>query len=143
MTYDKDNVFAKILRGEAPAYVVEDDEHTFTMMDIMPQSKGHTLVIPKISAANLLDVAKETLTPLIHQVQRVSLAVDKVFRPDGVMVVQLNRAGAGQSVFHLHFHVIPKWGGLNLTMHSRTIVEGQVLEQQASAIRQALDEIPK
>ena len=111
MSYDDDNIFAKILRGEAPAYVVEEDSVSLTFMDLMPQSKGHTLIIPKESAQDILNVSSEALGHVIRQTQRVAKAVDEAFHPDGVMVAQLNRAPAGQTVFHLHFHVIPRWSG--------------------------------
>lgn len=138
MNYDKDNVFAKIIRREAPAYRVEEDEYTLTMMDIMPQSKGHTLVIPKEPALDLLDISDRGLERLILQTRRIAKAVDSAFDPDGVMVVQLNREGAGQSVFHLHFHVIPRWGGLQMAFHSRSVENSSVLEDHAEQIRRAL-----
>jgi histidine triad (HIT) family protein len=111
-TYDRDNIFAKILRGEAPAARVFEDDHVFAFMDAFPQAKGHTLVIPKHSQArNLLEEEPEKLTHLILGVQRVARAVQAAFSPDGVMVLQTNGAPAGQTVFHLHVHIIPRWAG--------------------------------
>lgn len=141
MNYDDDNIFAKIIRKEAPAYLVEEDEHCLTMMDIMPQSKGHTLVIPKEPAVDILDISDQGLERLMLQTRRVARAVDSAFDPEGVMIVQLNRAGAGQSVFHLHFHVIPRWGGLQMAFHSRTVENSTVLEEHAKRIQVALAEL--
>lgn len=138
MNYDDNNIFAKIIRGEAPAYVVDQNEYSLTMMDIMPQSKGHTLVIPKEPAIDILGISDQSLKQLILQTRRVAKAVDSAFEPDGVMIVQLNRAGAGQSVFHLHFHVIPRWGGLQMAFHSREPEQSSVLEDHAQRIRSAL-----
>lgn len=140
-TYDENNIFAKIIRGEAPAYVVEQDDVSLTMMDIMPQSPGHTLVIPKEPATDVFEISSQTLQHVIVQTQRVARAVDIAFEPDGVMIVQLNRAGAGQSVFHLHFHVIPRWGGLQMAFHSRDVAESAVLNDHASKICKALAEL--
>ena len=141
MTYDPNNIFAKIIRGEAPAYIVEQDELCLTMMDIMPQSPGHTLVIPKEPAKDIFGISEIGLQHVIAQTRRVAKAVDQAFNPEGVMLVQLNRAGAGQSVFHLHFHVIPRWGGLQLAFHSRSVEEASVLEDHAARIREALSDI--
>lgn len=138
MDYDDNNIFAKIIRGEAPAYLVDQDEYSLTMMDIMPQSKGHTLVIPKEPAVDIFGMSDRGLEQLILQTRRVATAVDTAFEPDGVMIVQLNRAGAGQSVFHLHFHVIPRWGGLQMAFHRREPEESSVLEGHAHRIRSAL-----
>ena len=141
MTYDENNIFAKIIRGEAPAYIVEQDDACLTMMDIMPQSPGHTLVIPKEPAIDVFEVSDRGLEQVILQTRRVARAIDRVFEPDGVMLVQLNRSGAGQSVFHLHFHVIPRWGGLQMAFHSRDVEKSEILTEHASKIRSALAEI--
>ena len=111
-TYDHDNIFAKILRGEIPSARVFEDEHVYAFMDAFPQSRGHTLIIPKHSnARNLLEEEPEKLANLILGVQRVARAVRAALQPDGVFVMQINGAPAGQTVFHLHFHVIPRWEG--------------------------------
>ena len=141
MNYDANNIFAKIIRGESPAYIVEQDDACLTMMDIMPQSPGHTLVIPKEPATDIFEVSDRGLGKVILQTRRVAQAIDKVFEPDGVMLVQLNRSGAGQSVFHLHFHVIPRWGGLQMAFHSRDVEKSEVLSEHASKIRNALADI--
>ena len=111
-TYDHDNIFAKILRGEIPSARVFEDDHVYAFMDAFPQGRGHTLVIPKHSTArNLLEEEPEKLAALTLGVQRVARAVRAALDPDGVMVFQLNGAPTGQTVFHLHFHIIPRWAG--------------------------------
>lgn len=138
MSYDDDNIFAKILRGEAPAHIVEEDEMSLTFMDLMPQSKGHTLIIPKESAQDILNVSSEALGHVIRQTQRVAKAVDEAFHPDGVMVAQLNRAPAGQTVFHLHFHVIPRWSGEAMPFMARDMADPDDLQINAEKIRKYL-----
>lgn len=118
-SYDDGNIFAKILRGEAPAAKVFEDGEIFAFMDVFPQSKGHTLVIPKHSQArNLLEVEPEVLTTLILGVQRVTRAVRAALKPDGIVVTQFNGAPAGQTIYHLHFHIIPRWEGVALGRHA-------------------------
>ena len=117
-TYDDGNIFAKILRGEAPAARVFEDEHVLAFMDVFPQARGHTLVIPKHSVArNLLDEDPGVLAELVKDVQRVARAVRAAMKPDGLVVSQFNGATAGQTVFHLHFHIIPRWDGVPLGRH--------------------------
>ena len=117
--YDPNNIFAKILRGEAPSAKVFEDDHVLAFMDVFPQSKGHVLVIPKHShARNLLEVEPEVLGSLILGVQRVTKAVRAALQPDGIMVAQLNGAPSGQTVYHLHFHVIPRWEGDTIRGHA-------------------------
>jgi histidine triad (HIT) family protein len=118
-TYDDGNIFAKILRGEAPAARVFEDEHVLAFMDVFPQSRGHTLVIPKHSTArNLLDEEPQVLANLILGVQRVTRAVRAALQPDGIVVTQFNGATAGQTVYHLHVHIIPRWDGVPLGRHA-------------------------
>lgn len=138
MAYDENNIFAKILRGEMPAHIVEQHELSLTFMDIMPQSPGHTLIIPREPVEDIFSVSNHVLQHLILQTQRVARAVDRAFHPDGVMIVQLNRAGAGQSVFHLHFHVIPRWGGLDMKFHARAFANDQTLVEHAEELRKVL-----
>ena len=117
--YDDANIFAKILRAEMPAARVFEDDHVLAFMDVFPQSRGHTLVILKeAKARNLLDVEPEPLEHLILGVQRVARAVRAALNPDGVVVTQFNGAPAGQTVFHLHFHVSPRWEGVPLGRHA-------------------------
>jgi histidine triad (HIT) family protein len=118
-TYDEANIFAKILRGEMPAAKVFEDDHVFAFMDVFPQSKGHTLVIPKRSQArNLLEEEPQVLSHLILGVQRVARAVRAALQPDGIVVTQFNGATAGQTVYHLHFHIIPRWDGVPVGRHA-------------------------
>src|SRR5271154_4641191 len=118
--YDETNIFAKILRGEAPSTRVYEDDHVLAFMDVFPQSRGHTLVISKeTTARNLLEVEPAPLNHLIAGVQRVTRAVRAALKPDGIMVAQFNGQASGQTVFHLHFHVIPRWDGVALGVHGR------------------------
>ena len=138
-TYDDGNIFAKILRGEAPAARVFEDEHVYAFMDVFPQSKGHTLVIPKHSTArNLLDEEPQVLTELILGVQRVARAVRAALQPDGLVVTQFNGRTAGQTVFHLHFHIIPRWEGVPVGRHASGAMadpaELKALAEQISAM---------
>jgi histidine triad (HIT) family protein len=117
-TYDDGNIFAKILRGEAPSARVFEDEHVYAFMDVFPQSKGHIMVIPKQSRArNLLEEEPQILANLILGVQRVARAVRAALEPDGIQISQFNGAPAGQTVYHLHVHIIPRWEGVALGRH--------------------------
>ncbi len=118
-TYDPDNIFAKIIRGDMPAVKVFEDDIALAFLDIFPQSKGHTLVIPKqVEARNLLEIPPDRLGSYMLRVQKVARGVSQALQPDGIGVVQFNGAAAGQSVFHLHFHVIPRWEGKKLSGHA-------------------------
>jgi histidine triad (HIT) family protein len=114
MTYDPGNVFAKILRGEIPAFKVHEDTETFVFMDIMPRTQGHTLVIPKTPCRNALDATPAQLAACLLTVQRIARAAMATFGAPGVKVEQYNEAASGQTVFHLHFHVLPCWEGVPL-----------------------------
>jgi histidine triad (HIT) family protein len=117
--YDPDNIFAKILRGEMGCARVFEDDHVFAFMDVFPQSKGHTLVIPKHSTArNLLEEEPERITNLFLGVQRVAKAVRAALNPDGLVVTQFNGAPAGQTIYHLHVHIIPRWEGVPMGRHA-------------------------
>ena len=134
-TYDAGNIFAKILRGEMPAVKVYEDDHVLAFMDVFPQAKGHTLVIPKQSSArNFLDEAPEVIGPLMLGVQRVSRAVRAALNPDGLVITQFNGAPAGQTVFHLHFHIIPRWDGVALGRHAQGMADMEELKVLAAAI---------
>ncbi len=116
--YDPDNIFAKIVRGEIPAAKVFEDDQVLAFMDVFPQARGHTLVISKTSRArNLLDAEPETATALVLATQKVARAVRKALNPDGVVVTQFNGAPAGQTIYHLHFHIIPRFEGEPLKPH--------------------------
>jgi histidine triad (HIT) family protein len=137
-TYDSNNIFAKILRGEIPSVKVYEDEHSIAFMDVMPQAPGHTLVLPKQPSRNLLDASPEALSHLIQAVQKVANAVQEAFDADGIYIAQFNEAPAGQTVFHLHFHVIPRHEGAALKPHSGKIEDGAVLSENAARIIAAL-----
>jgi histidine triad (HIT) family protein len=139
MAYDSNNVFARILRGEIPAHKVCEDAHTLAFMDVMPQADGHTLVIPKHPAENLFDLPPEALAATILTTQRVARAVQKAFDAPGIMLVQLNGAPAGQSVFHIHFHIVPRHAGIDLRFHARDMADHKVLAEHAARVRAALD----
>lgn len=142
MTYDPNNIFAKILRGEIPAHSVYEDERTLAFMDIMPQADGHTLVIPKEGAASILDLSPGMAGHLIQTTQRIARAVKTAMNAPGVMLMQLNGADAGQTVFHIHFHVIPRWGGLDMKLHARGMADPKVLKANADKIKTALGQAP-
>jgi histidine triad (HIT) family protein len=139
MAYDSNNVFAKILRGEIPAFKVFEDAQTLSFMDVMPQSDGHTLVIPKIATAeNFFDIAPSDLSVLIATTQKIAKAVDKAFKPDGVRIMQFNRPAAGQTVFHIHFHIIPCYDGIPMKPHMRGMADKDLLTAHAEKIKAAL-----
>ena len=138
MGYDHDNIFAKILRGEAPAFTVYEDEASLAFMDVMPQVPGHTLVIPKDPAADIHSVDPQILGATMQTVQRVAAAVKTAFAVPGIMIAQLNGAAAGQTVFHLHFHILPREAGLEFKMHARDMADKAVLEAHAAKIRACL-----
>ncbi|MCD7061181.1 HIT family protein [Pelagibacterium xiamenense] len=136
--YDPDNIFAKILKGEVPSIKVFEDETTLAFMDVMPQSKGHTLVIPKTGSRNLLDADPEILADLVKKTQIVAKAVATAMEADGLRIIQFNEPAAGQTVFHLHFHVIPVYEGVSLRPHSGDMADTGELTALAEMIRAAL-----
>ncbi len=117
--YDPDNIFAKILRGEMPCIKLMEDEIALAFMDVFPQSEGHALIIPKgVTARNLLEIAPGAIGPYMVRVQQVARAVEAALAPDGIRIMQFNGAPAGQTVFHLHVHVIPVWADRTLGTHA-------------------------
>jgi len=138
MTYDDTNVFAKILRGELPAHKVYEDETAIAFMDLMPQSTGHTLVLPKTPSRNLLDADPATLGPLMAVVQKIARAAKQAFEADGVTVSQFNEAAAGQTVFHLHVHILPRFEGVPLKPHTGQMEKPEVLAEHAEKLRAVL-----
>ncbi len=136
--YDDDNIFAKILRGEIPSHKLYEDEHTLAFMDVMPQAPGHLLVVPKTGSRNLLDADPEVLARTIPVVQKLAVAAKEAFDADGVFIAQFNEPAAGQTVFHLHFHVIPRKEGEPLKPHSGVMADGEVLKAHADKIKAAL-----
>ncbi len=138
MAYDNNNIFAKILRGEIPAHTVFEDDDVVVFMDVMPQAPGHTLVVPKAASRNLLDADGAVLAKLLPIVQKVARAVKDAFAADGISVFQYNEPAGGQSVFHLHVHVVPRHEGVPLKPHSGKMEDGAVLAANADKLRQAL-----
>lgn len=138
MTYDPSNIFGKILRGEIPAHKVYEDDTALVMMDIFPQSRGHVLVIPKAASRNLLDADAATLQAVMPLVQKVAKAVQSVTNADGIRLAQFNEAPAGQSVFHLHFHIIPAYEGTTLAPHGGGKADDTELAALAKDIAAAL-----
>jgi histidine triad (HIT) family protein len=138
--YDPGNIFAKILRGEMPSVNVFEDEIALAFMDVFPQSEGHTLVVPKnVAARHFLDLPPERVGPFMQRVQTVARAVEAALSPDGLLVTQFNGAPAGQTVFHLHFHIIPRWQARAMSPHAAgKMADAVVLEGVAQRIRACL-----
>ncbi len=136
--YDPNNIFAKILKGEIPSVKLYEDEDALAFMDVMPQATGHLLVIPKVGSRNLLDADPTVLSKLIPVVQKLAVAAKEAFDADGVFVAQFNEAAAGQTVYHLHFHVIPRHDGVPLKPHSGKMEDIEVLKANAEKIKAAL-----
>lgn len=137
-TYEKDNIFAKILRKEMSSIPVYEDEKTFVMMDIMPQSRGHVLVLPKCEAVNLLDLPAEYAQACMETAQKIAPVLTKVTKADGLIFTQFTGAAAGQSVFHVHFHLIPAYNDQTIKPHSSHKADISELEALAQEIRAAL-----
>jgi histidine triad (HIT) family protein len=137
MTYDPNNIFAKILRGEIPCHRVYEDEHTLAFMDVMPQVEGHCLVIPKMGSRNILDASPVTLPALIATVQKVAIAAKAALKADGVQIRQYNEGAAGQTIYYLHFHVVPMMEGQLLRPHTGKMADNGLLAQLAARIKSA------
>jgi histidine triad (HIT) family protein len=142
MSYDTGNIFAKILRGEIPCHRIYEDEHALAFMDVMPQVDGHCLVIPKPPARNLLDADDATLASLMPAVRKVARAAMAAFGKPGCQIRQYNEAAAGQTVFHLHFHILPLDEGQPVKPHSGQMADHAVLAKQAELIREKLHSNP-
>jgi histidine triad (HIT) family protein len=137
--YDPNNLFARLLRGEIPCVKVYEDDHALAFMDIFPQAPGHTLVIPKTPSCNLLDIPVAALGPYMHSVQRVAQGVRDAFNAEGLTVFQFNGAAGGQTVFHLHFHIIPRDGSSGLKGHGQSSrADDEELKSHARAIAAAI-----
>jgi histidine triad (HIT) family protein len=139
MAYDNQNIFAKIIRGEMPCFKVYEDAHTLAFMDIMPQAEGHTLVIPKEPAEDIFDLSPEGAAALARTAKKVAAAVRKATNAPGILLAQLNGAAAGQTVFHIHFHIIPRTSGLDLALHAREKADFTKLKALAEKITAAMD----
>ena len=136
--YDISNIFAKILRGQAPCVKVYEDANAFAFMDIMPRTPGHVLVIPKKPARNILDVSPAVLAAMMPSVQKVAIALKQAMACDGLSIQQFNESAGGQVVFHLHFHVMPRWEGVALKPPGGPIEKPEVLAAHAREIIAAL-----
>ncbi len=136
--YDPENIFGKILRGDIPSHTVFEDEVALAFMDVMPRGDGHVLVIPKARARNLLDIAPDDLAGLAKAVQVVGKAAKQALSADGLTIQQFNERAGGQVVFHIHFHVIPRFEGVPLKPHTGQMEKPEVLAELAAKIRAAL-----
>jgi len=138
--YDPENIFAKILRGEIPAAVIADEGHAIAIMDAFPQTRGHCLVIPKAPSRNLLELAPKDLGRLFGLVQRVAQAVETTLKPDGIIISQFNGEPAGQTVFHTHAHIIPRYNLADMSEHAQgKMADKGELDSLAERIRAALN----
>jgi histidine triad (HIT) family protein len=138
MTYDPSNIFAKILRGEIPCHKVYEDADALVFMDVMPQAPGHVLVVPKASSRNVLDAEPAVLAKILPLVQKIARATKAAFNADGITIMQFNEPAGGQTVFHLHYHVIPRMEDVPLKSHSGKMEDGAVLAAHAEKIKKAL-----
>lgn len=137
-TYDSDNIFAKILRGEIPCTKIYENENTIAFMDIMPRCDGHCLVLPKAPARNIFDIDPADLASVMETTQILSRAVMKAFNADGITIKQSNERAGDQAVFHLHVHIIPRFDGVRMPPYTGKMEEPDVLEANAAKIRAAL-----
>ncbi|WP_144111343.1 HIT family protein [Paraburkholderia sp. BCC1886] len=135
MNYDDSNPFARILRGELPCIKVAETSSALAFMDLMPQADGHLLVIPKEKAAQIFELSDASTVACMRMTQKLAIAVRAALRPDGVFIGQFNGSAAGQTVPHVHFHVIPRWQGQDLRMHARDVADAATLEALAKRIR--------
>ena len=140
-TYDPDNIFAKILRGEAPCAKIFEDDVSLAFLDVMPRADGHTLVIPKVAARNLLDVAPADLARFMPSVRTVAIAVKAGMKAEGLTLQQFNEFSGGQQVFHLHFHVLPRWTGVALRPPGGPFQNAEALRPHAGRIIAALPQM--
>ncbi len=138
--YDPDNIFAKIIKGEIPSHKVYEDDKTLAIMDIMPRTEGHTLVIPKAASRNMLDIGEDDLCALMTTVQKIARAVKKAYEADGVLIQQFNEPAAGQVIFHTHVHVLPRFEGTPLKPHTGEMADNDALAESAEKIRAALED---
>jgi histidine triad (HIT) family protein len=138
MQYDTSNIFAKILRGEIPCHKVYEDADMIAFMDVMPQAAGHTLVVPKAASRNVLDADPAVLGKVLPVVQKIARAAKTAFQADGITVMQFNEPAGGQTVFHLHYHVIPRHDGVGLKPHTGKMEDPVVLAENAAKLKAAL-----
>jgi histidine triad (HIT) family protein len=137
-SYDSNNIFAKILRGELPCYKVYEDDKALAFLDIMPRSPGHALVLPKAPARNILDIGAGDLAHVMAVAQKVAKGAMTVFEADGITIQQFNESAGGQVVFHLHVHVIPRKAGLPMKPPANAKEKPDVLAEQAKKFAAAI-----
>ena len=137
-TYDTNNIFAKILRSEIPCFKVYENDHVLAFLDIMPRAPGHTLVIPKAPARNLLDITEEDFVHVTRATRLIARAAMPVFNADGMMIVQFSEPASGQEVYHLHMHVIPRFDGVALLPPATVKADMTALAEQAAQLAAAL-----
>ena len=139
--YDPDNIFARILRGEIPSVKVWEDDHVLAFMDVFPQSEGHVLIVSKTSTARtLLDIEPDLLARLTEATRRTARAMVKALRPEGFQIMQFNGEAGGQTVFHLHFHIVPRWSDRPMKGHGHApMAEPETLRALADRIAAELD----
>lgn len=135
MQYDPNNIFAKILRGEFPCHKIYEDDHTLAFMDVMPQVDGHCLVVPKQASRGLLDADPIRLAHLMTTVQKVAAAAKSAMNADGIQIRQCNEEAGGQTVFHLHVHILPMKHGEGLKPHSGKMADHGELAKRADLIK--------
>ena len=138
MAYDKENIFAKIIKGEADCVKILENDYILSFMDVMPQTPGHTLLIPKYDTEDIFNLPEDYFIHLMDAKKRIARAIKNAYEPTGVMIMQLNGEEAGQTVFHLHFHIIPRKDGLNYKFHSSDPVNFNELEKEAEKIKKWL-----
>lgn len=137
-TYDPNNIFAKIIRGELPCYKIYEDDRALVFLDIMPRAPGHTLIIPKAPARNLLDIAPDDLAYVMRVAQKIAKAAMRAFSADGITLVQFSEPAGGQEVYHLHVHIIPRKEGVAMLPPASRKEDNAVLAEQAKALSAAL-----
>lgn len=136
--YDPNNIFAKILKGEIPCHKVYEDGDVLCFMDVMPQAPGHALIVPKAASRNMLDADPAVLAKVLPIVQKIAIAAKTAFAADGITVMQYNEPAGGQTVFHLHYHVVPRMDGQPLAKHTGTMENPDVLKANAEKLKAAL-----
>jgi histidine triad (HIT) family protein len=139
MAYDDNNIFAKILRGEIPSHKIYEDDRTLAFLDVMPRTPGHVLLIPKVEATDLLDIPPDDLNHLMATVRKLAPLVVEAMGADGFLVQQFNGAAAGQTVFHIHIHLIPRTDGQSMKPHGTTMEDQAVLAANAAKIRAVVE----
>ncbi len=136
--YDNNNIFAKILQGDIPSHRIYEDDTTYAFLDVMPRSDGHTLVIPKANATGLIDASAQVIANCMATIQKLAPKIVETMGADGFLIQQFNGEAAGQTVFHLHFHIVPRKIGVSLRPHAGEMADPETLASHAHIIRAAL-----